>query len=159
LDGPVALEFRLPLKNSFWNAAGSYYQNVVMDECVECLPFWKIFGIFAAQYGLSTNIVYLARPNFSKMNGMKEKLRKELNSGPLNPKSLYIFRDWQKDSSLRIRYDPSKDLLARIDGFNVLAPGWKVCSTCPPFKDDLEIPKNFFTEKDSFNSQSTGWAE
>jgi hypothetical protein len=158
-EGSVSSELRSPLKNSFWNAAGSYYQNVVMDECVECLPFWNIFGIFAAQYGLSTNIVYLARPDFTKMNSMKEKLRKELNSGPLNLKSLYIIRDWQKDSSLKIRYDPSKDLLARIDGFNVLAPGWKVCSTCPPFKGDLEVQENLFREKISFNSQSIGRAD
>ena len=26
---------------------------------------------------------------------------------------------------------PQKDLLARVDGVNLLAPGWKVCSSCP----------------------------
>jgi hypothetical protein len=29
-----------------------------------------------------------------------------------------------------INYDPQKDLLARIDGFAILAPGWKNCASC-----------------------------
>ncbi|MCE7527798.1 DUF6311 domain-containing protein [Polynucleobacter sp. IMCC 30228] len=128
MNVPISSEFKSPLKNPFWKAAGLHYQNVVMNE----RPiFWETFGLYAAQYGLSTNMVHLARLDDGKANKSMEKLRKEVNQGPLNVNSLYIFRDW-KDSPQQIRFDPKVDLLARIDGFNVLAPGWKVCANCPP---------------------------
>jgi hypothetical protein len=56
--------------------------------------------------------------------------------------------------------DSSKDLLARINGMNVLAPGWKTCSTCPQVPTEYEIhpviPK---TSKDiviDFSSKGEG---
>ena len=131
MNVPISVGFKSPLKNSFWKAAGLHYKNVVMDE----RPlFWETFGVYAAQYGLSTNIAYLARLDDAKANKAMEKLGKELNQGPLNANSLYIFRDW-KDSPRQIRFDPKTDLLARIDGFNVLAPGWRVCANCPALEN------------------------
>jgi hypothetical protein len=132
MNVPISAEFKSPLKNPFWKAAGLHYQNVVMDE----RPiFWETFGVYAAQYGLSTNMAHLARLDDGKANKAMEKLGKEVNQGPLNANSLYIFRDW-KDSPRQVRFDPKADLLARIDGFNVLAPGWKVCANCPPLASE-----------------------
>ena len=131
MNVPVSAEFKSPLKNSFWKAAGLRYKNVVMDERPS---FWETFGVYAAQYGLSTNMVYLARLDDAKANKAMENLGKELNQGPLNANSLYIFRVW-KDSPRQVRFDPRTDLLARIDGFYVLAPGWKVCANCPALEN------------------------
>jgi hypothetical protein len=39
--------------------------------------------------------------------------------------------------------------LARIDGFNVLAPGWKVCSNCPPFESEAALAKKLTSAKTS----------
>jgi hypothetical protein len=135
MNVPISSEFKSPLKNPFWRAAGLHYQNVVMDERP---VFWETFGLYAAQYGLSTNIVHLSRLDDGKANKTMEKLRKEVNHGPLNANSLYVFRDW-KDSPREVRFDPKADLLARIDGFNVLAPGWKVCANCPPLKSGAAL--------------------
>jgi hypothetical protein len=33
--------------------------------------------------------------------------------------------------------DSDSDVLAKVDGFNVLAPGWKQCRQCPPITDFL----------------------
>jgi hypothetical protein len=79
-------------------------------------------------------MVYLARLDDAKANKAIENLGKELNQGPLNADSLYIFRDW-KDSPRQVRFDPRTDLLARIDGFNVLAPSWKACAKCPALEN------------------------
>ena len=145
MNVPISSEFKSPLKNSFWKAAGLHYQNVVMDE----RPiFWETFGVYAAQYGLSTNMAHLARLDDGKANKAMEKLGKEVNQGPLNANSLYIFRDW-KDSPRQVRFDPKADLLARIDGFNVLAPGWKVCSNCPPFESEAALAKKLTSAKTS----------
>ena len=167
MNVPISSEFKSPLKNPFWKAAGLHYQNVVMDE----RPiFWETFGVYAAQYGLSTNMAHLARLDDGKANKAMEKLGKEVNQGPLNQDSLYIFRDW-KDSPRQIRFDPNTDLLARIDGFNVLAPGWKICKTCPKLAVDLGspmeqlkelnqlAPETLLGEKIVFSSQSRGRAE
>jgi hypothetical protein len=135
MNVPISAEFKSPLKNPFWKAAGLHYQNVVMDE----RPiFWETFGVYAAQYGLSTNMAHLARLDDGKANKAMEKLGKEVNQGPLNTNSLYIFRDW-KDSPRQVRFDPKTDLLARIDGFNVLAPSWKVCANCPPLGSEKAL--------------------
>ena len=135
MNVPISAEFKSPLKNPFWKAAGLRYKNVVMDERPS---FWETFGVYAAQYGLSTNMVYLARLDDAKANKAMENLGKELNQGPLNANSLYIFRVW-KDSPRQVRFDPKTDLLARIDGFNVLAPGWKVCANCPPLASEKAL--------------------
>jgi len=162
MNVPISSEFKSPLKNPFWKAAGLHYQNVVMDE----RPiFWETFGLYAAQYGLSTNMVYLARLDDGKANKAIEKLGKEVNQGPLNANSLYIFRDW-KDSPRQVRFDPKVDLLARIDGFNVLATGWKVCANCPPLESGTALaeaselnqlaPEILLGEKIIFSSQARG---
>jgi hypothetical protein len=39
--------------------------------------------------------------------------------------------------------DTTKDLFARIDEFNVLAPGWLTCKTCPPVPKAQLIHKAF----------------
>jgi len=165
MNVPISSEFKSPLKSPFWGAAGLHYQNVVMDERS---IFWETFGGYAAQYGLSTNIVHLARLDDGKANKAIEKLGKEVNQGPLNANSLYIFRDW-KDSPRQVRFDPRLDLLARIDGFNVLAPGWKVCANCPPLEGGTVLaeaselnqlaPEIKLGEKIIFSSQSRGRAD
>jgi hypothetical protein len=171
MNVPISAEFKSPLKNPFWKAAGLHYKNVVMDE----RPlFWETFGVYAAQYGLSTNMVYLARLDDAKANKAIENLGKELNQGPLNADSLYIFRDW-KDSPRQVRFDPRTDLLARIDGFNVLAPGWKVCAKCPVLENGSALvekltaseaselnqlaPEISLGEKIVFSSQGRGRAD
>ena len=40
---------------------------------------------------------------------------------------------------MRFKPDPSKDLLARIDGYLVYAPGWKVCKACREIAQDLQL--------------------
>jgi len=171
MNVPISAEFKSALKNPFWKAAGLHYQNVVMDE----RPFfWETFGVYAAQYGLSTNMAHLARLDDGKANKAMEKLGKEVNQGPLNANSLYIFRDW-KDSPRQVRLDPKMDLLARIDGYNILAPGWKVCANCPALasenalREKLTIneaselnqlaPEIQLGEKIIFSSQSRGRAD
>ena len=171
MNVPISAEFKSPLKNPFWKAAGLHYTNAVMDQRPS---FWETFGVYAAQYGLSTNIVYLARLDDAKANKAMEKLGKELNQGPLNANSLYIFRDW-KDSPRLVRFDPKTDLLARIDGFNILAPGWKVCANCPALENGSALaekltvseaselkqlaPEIQLGEKIIFSSQSRGRAD
>ena len=92
--------------------------------------------MLASSNRMATNLAHLARTDSKKEMISFEKVNQELHQGPLNLDSLYIFQDW-KSSPDQIQFDPSKDLLARIDGVAFLAPGWKACNNCP------QIPKQF----------------
>jgi hypothetical protein len=87
---------------------------------------------------MSTNIAHIARVDYKKSEQSFSKVNQQLHQGPLDLKTLYVFQDW-KNSPDQIQYDPQKDLLARVDGVNLLAPGWKACSSCPQVSKELEL--------------------
>ena len=128
-------EFKSQLQNPFWKAAGRHYKSIVANGGQNN---WESFGIFASSNQMATNIAYLARADFSKERESFAAVNQKLHQGPLNEKTLYVFQDW-KNAPERIQFDPQKDLLARIDDVNLLAPGWKACNTCPQISKDLEL--------------------
>lgn len=133
LSLPASSIFTTKLQNPFWQEAGKHYQNIVVGGGQQN---WENFGMLASSNRMATNLAHLARTDSKKELISFEKVNQELHQGPLNLGSLYIFQDW-KSSPDRIHFDPSKDLLARIDGIAFLAPGWKTCNNCP------QIPKQF----------------
>lgn len=133
LSLPASSIFTTKLENPFWQEAGKHYQNIVVGGGQQN---WENFGMLASSNRMATNLAHLARTDSKKELISFEKVNQELHQGPLNLGSLYIFQDW-KSSPDRIHFDPSKDLLARIDGITFLAPGWKTCNNCP------QIPKQF----------------
>ncbi|MCE7530521.1 hypothetical protein [Polynucleobacter sp. IMCC 29146] len=124
-----------PLKDPFWVMAGMRYKNVVM---VENPANWGVFGVFAAQYGMATNMVHLARKDDAKLLENLMRINQELLQLSSSFDTLYIFRDWKEDPR-QVNFDPKKDLFARIDGFNILAPAWKSCKECKLLNQGLEI--------------------
>lgn len=135
VDLPTSSVFKTKLQNPFWQDAGSHYKNVVTNGGQEN---WESFGMLATENGMSTNIAYLARTDKQKESDSFAAVNQQLHAGPLREQSLYVLQDW-KSSPDRIQFDPEKDLLARIDGINVLAPGWKVCSGCSQVSKEYEL--------------------
>ena len=119
-----------PLQSPFWAEAAKHYQNIVI-----VLPQdggsidWKVFADYAAKYHLKTNSAYLGRYDANKINQSKVKLITLLQTGFYDQKSLYVIADDKIIRTLQ-HLNKSVDLLARIDGFNVLAPGWVACALC-----------------------------
>ena len=98
---------------------------------------WSTFAALAAKHQLSTNSVYLARYDESKLAAANMKYELAVTSGVYDPAALYIIDD-ERVMPVLMHLDPQKDLFARIDGFNVLAPGWVTCADCPlPSKEAL----------------------
>ena len=120
-----------PLKNSFWSAADKYYEITKLAEGVMAQNANAKYGFTNVQQGMHST----------------------------NPKILYILDDW-KNNPLPIAFNPKTDLLARIDGFNILAPGWKSCQNCPAVPKELEIdrlaPLTFVGELITFSQNSVG---
>lgn len=128
-------QFNTKLQNPFWKDAGQYYQNIVTTGGQNN---WEEFGIYASENQMRTNIAYVARVDHKKIEQSFSKVNQQLHLGPLDLNTLYVFQDW-KNSPNQIQYDAQKDLLARINGVNLLAPGWKVCNSCPQVSKELEI--------------------
>jgi hypothetical protein len=135
LSATASSSFNIKIKDPFWQGAGQHYQKIVSNKGNDN---WEIFGIYASQNKMATNIAYLARADYPKQEKSYMNVNHQLHQGPLDAKSLYVLADW-KNFPDHIQYDPQKDLLARIDGVNLLAPGWKVCSTCLQISKELEI--------------------
>jgi len=132
---PTSVEFKSSLQNPFWMAAGKHYSNIVTNGGNE---HWGAFGILASANQMATNISYLARVDAEKMKHSFVRINQQLHQGPLDGRMLYILPDW-KSSPDQVQYDSQKDLLARIDGINLLAPGWKACKPCSQVPKELEL--------------------
>jgi hypothetical protein len=132
--------FKTKLTNPFWGSAGSYYRNIVTNDSP---GVWEDFGIFASRHKMATNMTYMARVDGAKEIDFLQSIGDQLYKGPLNPQSLYILRDWKnapdKANYNFLQYNPDIDLLANVDGFNILAPGWKNCQSCQQIERGLEL--------------------
>ncbi|MBU3630027.1 hypothetical protein ICN38_02950 [Polynucleobacter sp. AP-Melu-500A-A1] len=128
-------QFKTALQDPFWKNAGKHYKNLVTTGGQEN---WEQFGIYASENQMASNIAYLARADLNKTLQSFSAVNQQLHQGPINRETLYVFQDW-KNSPDQIKYDPQKDLLARIDRVNLLAPGWKACTSCIQVPQELEL--------------------
>lgn len=129
-----------PLVNSTWSQLAAHYQNLVRFPVHNQGHDWQYFASYAAQHQMGTNSVFLARLDESKLIASSEKINAQLRSGPLDIGSLYVLDLWKTNPN-PIRFDPKVDALLKIDGFTVLAPGWKDCKTCPLINSEYEISR------------------
>src|SRR5690606_41983931 len=84
----------------------------------------------AGDHGMATDAVYLARVRGRSLDALHERTLQRIAQGDYEPDTLYIVSDDVFDQAVRHgRRDV--DLFARIDGYNVIAPGWLTCGPCP----------------------------
>lgn len=116
-----------PLKHPFWREAGERYETVkVGTDRNALLPDSAKLQFLLKRSGVK-GIEFLDAAN----SGLKER--------PSDFNTFYILDDWRFSPQIRFSPDTSVDLLARIDGYLVYAPGWKVCKNCREIAKDLQI--------------------
>jgi hypothetical protein len=82
---------------------------------------------------MGTTAATFARIDPVKWANTQEKTAADIKSGTYEPDSIYVLdTGWALRSLLSL--DPSRDMLAQVGGFNVLAPGYGRCGDCPPLK-------------------------
>ena len=123
------LAFKTPLINPFWKLVGKHYQNIVRVPAKNNLYDWTIFANYSVQYALATNSVFLARVDERKLVLANDQFSQLIQSGKYNSETLYIFENSQILPVL-MHLNKQRDLFIQVDGFNVLAPGWKQCGIC-----------------------------
>lgn len=156
--GWIALETRLQQDskiiptnlfiNPFWDSAAKHYKFIRIEPLVngQFQPRWEHLAPFAAKNHLSTNAVYLARIDQTKLNNANDAFDTHLSTGELNQQSLYILDDSKVLPAL-LNLNHQYDLLAKIDNFVVLAPGWKTCASCLQVPGEFEIKNKILRPK------------
>jgi len=127
-----------PLIDPFWEDAASKYKKVRWIQPRSESPKWLPLAAYAATHGLATDAVYLARVDPLALEQAQRKASDALRTGTYEADSLYVL----DNSVLRqaaFSVHPLTDVLARVDGLNVLAPGWKKCAVCHPVADEVKL--------------------
>lgn len=131
-----------PLVSKFWADAATNYQNVRRIPVGNHSSDWQVFAYYAGKHGLNTDSVYLARVDSVSLAKAQQQASESVRNGSFNRDSLYIL----DDSSFReavLAGDSSVDLFARVDGFNVVAPGWKDCADCEFSGEEIKVEDLF----------------
>jgi len=151
--------FDASLADPAWPTFAKHYQEVLRIPAAAFSHQWETFATYAAKHHMATNSVYLARVDSHKLDAMNVGFQKAIATGQYNPNALYIVDD-EKVLPVLMHLDSSRDLFARINGINVIAPGWKVCASCPPVAPELEIhqpiPQVELGKTIDFSAKGTG---
>ena len=129
-----------PLVSPVWNDFGTHYKKLERYPVQNQSEDWQVFASFAAQHAMGTNSVFLARFDELKLRQANESVSRALRSGSLDNSVLFVIDLWKKNPT-PLQFDREKDVLARIDGYNILAPGWKKCASCSPIPRELELQR------------------
>ncbi|RBL70072.1 hypothetical protein C3E98_017050 [Pseudomonas sp. MWU13-2625] len=124
-----------PMQDPFWASAAAHYAKVRILLPQNQPDRWQMVAGFAATHGMKTDAVYLGRMSTSATAEAQQKARGMLESGQYDTDSLYILDDEVVQAAAK-SINSDTDLLTRVDGVVVLAPGWKRCAQCLSVHDE-----------------------
>ena len=126
-----------PLRAPFWKHAAERYDKLRLLMPRNQAPRWSALAYYAARHQMATDAVQLARVGVREMQIARENAERALARGVYESDTLYIL-DAPSAERAAASLDPERDLLVLINDFTVLAPGWKLCATCPPLESVRE---------------------
>ena len=133
------------LSNRFWVDAAKHYHHLTLVPSINRPPNWENFSIYAATHGMTTNAIHMARVDLNKEEASNLKLNQQINSGTFDRETLYIVENRFVIAALATA--PEDTAIAKIDTFNVIAPGWNDCHSCPPIDPKLILARDRYTSK------------
>ncbi len=119
-----------PLQDPFWAEAAAHYQRLRRIPAGNAGPGWAPLADLAATHGIGTDSVYLARVAQDPLAALRARGAKMVATGRFDPAEFYVLDDVSACAAAP-RIDATRDLLARFDGLNVLAPGWLATRAAP----------------------------
>lgn len=132
---PSASSWPTAMNDPFWASAAGHYSKVRTLLPQNQPDNWLLTSQYALAHGLETDGVYLGRMSDRAIERAQRHADQMLASGQYSADSLYIL-DPRAALQAAKTVNRQTDLLTRIDGLVVLAPGWKTCAQCPPFADE-----------------------
>lgn len=112
------------LADPFWDEAARRFQRVRAVPAGNLGANWEEIARYAALHGLATDSIYHSRVDRTALRLLRMRVTEELDAGRWEAGTLYVLRDEQSIAIVGARFDPARDLLRRIDGLMVFAPGW-----------------------------------
>ena len=132
---PAASSWPTAMNDPFWASAARHYSKVRTLLPQNQPDNWLLTSQYALTHGLQTDGVYLGRMSDRAIERAQRHAEQMLASGQYAADSLYIL-DPRAAFQAAKTVNRQTDLLTRVDGLVVLAPGWKTCAQCPPFADE-----------------------
>ncbi|SFL25277.1 DUF6311 domain-containing protein [Pseudomonas sp. NFACC46-3] len=132
---PAASSWSTSMNDPFWASAASHYSKVRTLLPQNQPDNWLLTSQYALKHGLETDGVYLGRMGTREIEQAQRRAAQMLASGEYAADSLYILDPGAALQAAKT-VNRQTDLLTRIDGLVVLAPGWKSCAQCPSFADE-----------------------
>lgn len=133
------------LSNGFWMNVPAHYRHLTLIPAVNRPPNWENFAIYAATNHLTTDAVHMARIDLVKQEQSNSKLNQQIDTGSFDLDTLYIVENRFVIAALATA--PDNTAIAKIDTFNVIAPDWNACSTCPPIDPTLILARDRYASK------------
>ena len=121
----------MPFHSQIWESFAKHYKKVIYMPlvCYQQQPGWSAVTRYAAQYHLASTSAYLARIDCERVGQVNDQFKVDSAAGKFDTSALYIFSDWKLNPGAPIfSYNKNVDLLAQVDGFIVLAPGWNAAN-------------------------------
>lgn len=122
-----------PLQSAFWQQLPKVYRRIaVVMPAAYNFDYFPI-ALFASERHLSINHGYFARMDVKQLLKLQSETIKTVFAGGYDPQTLYVFFGDPLSTALseqaKISAGPD-DLMAEMDGYRILAPGWKQCAEC-----------------------------
>lgn len=127
------------LNGPFWNAAGERYRTLRQLPLALMSPGWETLAFYAQEHRMRTDAVQLARIDWPRFLSLYNHGQATLLGDRLDASTLYLLND-REVAVARLAVPASAAALFRLDGHNVLAPGWS--SALPARATDLRLPSS-----------------
>ncbi|GAA5234653.1 hypothetical protein FOZ76_20680 [Verticiella sediminum] len=163
-------DWNLPMRDPFWEAAATRYTRLRWAPPENAGPYWRELSAFADKHGMATDAIYLARVRYRALETQRADIARRVETGEYDPDTLYVLADGAFGAAVMLG-DRERDLFARIDGLNVIAPGWKGCRDCPGLAHEADAQGSMpplasgaslsFTEADNGGARylGLGWSQ
>lgn len=122
---PAPVTAPLRLADPFWTEATSRHDRIRLAPTGMQARHWEEVAVLAATRDLPTDAVYLARLDPRAVAALNRATLHRLTTGRHEPGSLYVLGSEETLAAARAGMDVARDLLTRVDGLWVLAPGWQ----------------------------------
>jgi hypothetical protein len=87
----------------------------------------------------------MARIDLAKQDESNAKLNQQIDTGSFDIETLYVVENRYVIAALATASDNTA--IAKIDTFNVIAPQWNTCNTCPPIDPALVLARDRYASK------------
>ncbi|WP_147269698.1 DUF6311 domain-containing protein [Rhodanobacter denitrificans] len=112
------------LRGPFWDAAGTHYRVLRQLPPALMAPGWEQLASYAQRHRMGTDAVMLARFDWNRFLSLHNDQQAALLGGQPDQNTLYLLND-REVALARVAVPATTAALFRLDGRNVLAPGWQ----------------------------------